>query len=144
MCKFSARLIFTFDLDLIDLEFEVNCQFDSHTFSAFWLRSSVVSVLLSLISETWDIFPNRLIRKISVAIWFSYVLDSFLYARLASRLWIIYKRDLSIAVPLRVAGIKTKLNIIHKPINQMKQLQSYCPVLLIYRSHYVGFAIGNW
>ena len=39
-----------------------------HTFSAFWLRSSVVSVLLSLISEIWDIFPNRLIRKISEAI----------------------------------------------------------------------------
>ena len=40
-----------------------------HTFSAFWLRSSVVSVLLSLISEIWDIIPNRLIRKIYAAIW---------------------------------------------------------------------------
>ena len=29
-----------------------------HTFSAFWLRSSVVSVLLSLISEIWDICPK--------------------------------------------------------------------------------------
>ena len=28
-----------------------------HTFSAFWLRSSVVSVLLSLISEIWSISP---------------------------------------------------------------------------------------
>ena len=28
-----------------------------HTFSAFWLRSSVVSVLLSLISEIWTICP---------------------------------------------------------------------------------------
>ena len=26
---------------------------DNHTFSAFWLRSSVVSVLISLISGTW-------------------------------------------------------------------------------------------
>ncbi|KAJ0113091.1 hypothetical protein Patl1_01203 [Pistacia atlantica] len=27
-------------------------------FSAFWLRSSVVSVLISLISDTWDIVPH--------------------------------------------------------------------------------------
>ena len=26
---------------------------ENHTFSAFWLRSSVVSVLISLISGTW-------------------------------------------------------------------------------------------
>ncbi|KAL4193511.1 hypothetical protein AMTRI_Chr06g199890 [Amborella trichopoda] len=27
-------------------------------FSAFWLRSSVVSVLISLISDTWSIGPH--------------------------------------------------------------------------------------
>ncbi|KAG8662847.1 hypothetical protein MANES_01G151801v8 [Manihot esculenta] len=27
-------------------------------FSAFWLRSSVVSVLISLISDTWTISPH--------------------------------------------------------------------------------------
>ena len=36
-----------------------------HTFSAFWLRSSVVSVLLSLISETGSTRPFLLIRTIS-------------------------------------------------------------------------------
>ena len=39
-----------------------------HTFSAFWLRSSVVSVLLSLISEIWTICPVLLIRNIYEAI----------------------------------------------------------------------------
>jgi hypothetical protein len=28
-------------------------ELEAHTFSAFWLRSSVVSVLISLISGTW-------------------------------------------------------------------------------------------
>ena len=60
-----------------------------HTFSAFWLRSSVVSVLLSLISETWSISPNRLIRKISEATWLLKLWltrRDRLYAQLADRL----------------------------------------------------------
>nr|GLL45174.1 hypothetical protein EUTSA_v10009901mg [Ipomoea trifida] len=32
--------------------------FKSIPFSAFWLRSSVVSVLISLISDTWAISPH--------------------------------------------------------------------------------------
>jgi len=78
-----------------------------HTFSAFWLRSSVVSVLLSLISETWGISPDRLIRKISEAIW-SIELWLIFVSSLWSACWqtLLYlKRDPSIAVPLGVAGI---------------------------------------
>ena len=33
--------------------FEAPRAVERHTFSAFWLRSSVVSVLISLISGTW-------------------------------------------------------------------------------------------
>jgi hypothetical protein len=36
----------------------------SHTFSAFWLRSSVVSVLISLISDRWSM-TITLIKQIS-------------------------------------------------------------------------------
>ena len=81
-----------------------------HTFSAFWLRSSVVSVLLSLISE--------IRTKCPVPIW----LGTFMKPSDRSLLWILSswgcplcsacrqtlcasKRDLGIAVPPRVAGI---------------------------------------
>ncbi|KAJ4728770.1 Protein kinase superfamily protein [Melia azedarach] len=37
---------------------DVEARVRSIPFSAFWLRSSVVSVLISLISDTWDIVPH--------------------------------------------------------------------------------------
>ena len=40
-----------------------------HTFSAFWLRSSVVSVLISLISDTCSYVEHQLINLIFEAGW---------------------------------------------------------------------------
>ncbi|KAL4193465.1 hypothetical protein AMTRI_Chr06g177040 [Amborella trichopoda] len=37
---------------------QLKITFQSIPFSAFWLRSSVVSVLISLISDTWSIGPH--------------------------------------------------------------------------------------
>ena len=46
-------------LQLEGREFTPETAKNAHTFSAFWLRSSVVSVLISLISDMWAMCPLR-------------------------------------------------------------------------------------
>ena len=80
-----------------------------HTFSAFWLRSSVVSVLLSLISETWSISPAEWLGRFLKPIWLSrsvvFVFEQAFSCALACELQKALERDLGIAVyPLSVAG----------------------------------------
>ena len=80
-----------------------------HTFSAFWLRSSVVSVLLSLISETGSISPAEWLGRFLKPFWLTEVICLFAckgqFGRLRSS-FDYHKRDLGIAVFPRVAGQK--------------------------------------